>query len=138
MLLSRLLLSVHGSRLAVFGCCAGLVSLGAVVPFLPDSLELFAVLLVVGFAALGLFPCYYSLSQELAPRHQGKVSGALGCCSWLAMAPLQEAAGDIVKRTGSYSLGMAATSFAPLVGLAALVLFWSGNPFNSRRGVTRP
>ena len=61
----------------------------------------------------------------------GKVTGALGCSCWLAVAPLHEAVGDLVAQTGSYSLGMTLAGFAPLLGVGALVLFWGQEP--SRR-----
>src|SRR5262249_22303223 len=110
--------------LLVFGSCALLCTLGAAAAFLPAGPLLLGVLLVIGFGALGLFPNYYAFSQELTTRHQGKVTGALGCCCWLAIAPLHEAVGDLVIQTGSYSGGMAAAAFAPLVALGALALFW--------------
>jgi ACS family hexuronate transporter-like MFS transporter len=117
-------LRIHGSRLIVFGSCALLCTLGVVVAFLPRGPFLLGVLLVIGFGALGLFPNYYSFSQELSARHQGKVTGALGCSSWLAVAPIHEAVGDLVRQTGSYSVGMAAAGCAPLLAVGALVLFW--------------
>src|SRR5262245_54349951 len=116
--------AVHGSRLLVFGSCALLCTLGAVAAFLPGGPLLLGVLLVIGFGALGLFPNYYSFSQELTARYQGKVTGALGCSCWLAVAPIHEAVGDLVKQTGSYSAGMAAAGFAPLLAVGALALFW--------------
>jgi ACS family hexuronate transporter-like MFS transporter len=95
---------------------------------LPRGPLLLAVLLVIGFGALGLFPPYYSFSQELAPRHQGKVTGSLGCICWLAMALLQEAVGESVQQTGSYTLSMTLAGLAPLLGLAALLLLWGAAP----------
>jgi hypothetical protein len=71
-----------------------------------------------------LFPNYYSFSQELTVQHQGKVTGALGCINWLAMALLHELVGDSIKRTGSYSLGMALAGLAPMVGFLVLFLCW--------------
>jgi hypothetical protein len=124
LMLARRGLPVHTSRLAVFAACALLCTLAGTAAFLPRGPLLLGVLLVIGFGALGLFPNYYSFSQELTARHQGKVTGALGCSCWLAMAPVHEAVGDVVKQTGSYSAGMAAAGFAPLVGAAALFLFW--------------
>src|SRR5262249_3620930 len=123
---------VHRSRLVVFGACALLCTLGAVAAFLPTGRLLLGVLLVIGFGALGVFPHYYSFSQELTARHQGKVTGSLGCCCWLAVAPIHEAVGDLVKQTGSYSAGMAVAGFAPLLGLAALAIFW-GRDASARR-----
>lgn len=126
--LTRQGLSVHGSRLAVFALGAGLCTLAVLAAFLPRGPLLLGVLLVIGFAALGLFPNFYSLSQELTLRHQGKLTGALGCSCWLAMAPVHEAVGDLVKQTGSYSLGMAAAGLAPVVALGALLLLWDKGP----------
>jgi hypothetical protein len=122
--LARAGLSVHASRVAVVAACAAAATLCAVVPFLATGPLLVGVLLVIGCAALGLFPPYYSLTQELTPEHQGKVSGALGCINWLVMALMQEAVGERVRATRSYTEVIPAAGFVPLLGLAALLLFW--------------
>ncbi len=116
--------SVHGSRCLVFGLCAGLVSCGGLIPWLPQGPALLAVLLLVGAGALGLFPCYYSLSQELTKTHQGKVSGLLGTFAWLTSSPLHPLFGRWIDQTKSFDLGMAMASLTPLVGFAALCLLW--------------
>src|SRR5262249_7940694 len=85
------------------------------------------VLLVIGFGALGVFPNYYTFSQELTVRHQGKVTGMLGCSTWMSMALLQSAVGESVERVG-YAWGVGLAGVAPLVGFAALVLFWGPTP----------
>jgi hypothetical protein len=122
--LARRGLSVHRSRLTVFTLCALLTTLSLVAATLPPGPILLGVLLVIGFGALGLFPAYYSFSQDLTVRHQGKLTGALGCTCWLAMALLQEAAGDLATRTGSYTQGVALSGLAPWIALAALILLW--------------
>lgn len=127
-------LPVHRSRVVVFTGCALLCTFAGLAAFLPRGPLLLGVLLVIGFGALGLFPNYYSFTQELTARHQGKLTGALGCSCWLAMAPVHEAVGDVVKETGSYSAGMAAAGFAPLVAVAALALFW-GKESPARRSL---
>ncbi len=116
--------SVHGSRCLVFGLCAGLVSCGGLIPWLPQGPALLAVLLLVGAGALGLFPCYYSLSQELTKTHQGKVSGLLGTFAWLTSSPLHPLFGRWIDQTKSFDLGMAIASLTPLVGFAALFFLW--------------
>ena len=123
--------SVHGSRCLVFGLCAGLVSVGGLIPWLPQGPALLTVLLIVGAGALGLFPCYYSLSQELTKTHQGKVSGLLGTFAWLTSSPLHPLFGRWIDQTKSFDLGMALASLTPLVGFVALVLLWP-------RDLTRP
>jgi ACS family hexuronate transporter-like MFS transporter len=120
--------AVHRSRVLVFGVCALGTTLSVAAAFLPTGPLLLGVLLLIGFAALGLFPNYYSFSQELTVRHQGKLTGALGCICWLAMYLLHELAGESIKETGSYSQGVALAGLAPLVGVAALLLLWGKTP----------
>jgi ACS family hexuronate transporter-like MFS transporter len=115
--------SVHASRVWVFAGFAALTALSVVVAFLERGPLLVALLLVIGFGALGLFPIYYSFSQELTTRHQGKVTGALGCINWLAMYVLQAAVGESVKAVG-YSIGVALAGLAPLLGVVVLVTLW--------------
>jgi MFS transporter, ACS family, hexuronate transporter len=116
--------TVFGSRTAVFLGFALFALWSVVVPFLASVALIEAVLLVVGFGSLGVFPMYYAFSQELTTRHQGKVTGCLGCTTWLVMALLHELVGDRVKETQSYAEGLALAGVAPLVGLAAVALLW--------------
>lgn len=125
LLLANRGLPVHGSRVSVFAVCAGLCALGGLAAaLLPAGPMLLAMLLIVGFGALGLFPNYYSFTQELSAQHQGKVSGALGCSVWLSMAPVHEAVGEFVQGGGSYSMQMAIAAVLPSFGLAAILLWW--------------
>jgi ACS family hexuronate transporter-like MFS transporter len=122
--LARRGFGVHHSRLMVYLFCALLAAQSVVAAVLPPGPLLLGLLLVVGFGALGVFPNYYSFSQELTVRHQGKLTGVLGASCWLSMAGVHEVVGNTVKRTGSYSLGVALAGLAPLVGFAALVVLW--------------
>jgi ACS family hexuronate transporter-like MFS transporter len=121
-------LPVHWSRVAVFAVCALLSLLSMAVAYLPAGPLLLGLLLVIGFAALGLFPIYYSFSQEITVQYQGKVTGSLGCINWLAMALLHELVGDSIKRTGSYSEAMALAGVAPALGLLVLLFLWGKTP----------
>jgi len=123
---------VFGSRAVVFLGFALLALCSVVVPYLDSGPSLVAVLVIVGFGSLGVFPVYYAFSQELTTQNQGKVTGCLGCMVWLVMALLHELVGDWVKHTQSYAEGLALAGVAPLVGLAALVLLWRPN---EQRGV---
>jgi len=122
--LTRLGLSIHWSRVIVFSVCAAVCTLSVAVAFMPAGPLLLVLLLLIGFAALGLFPNYYSFSQEITVQYQGKVTGALGCINWLVMALMQEWAGDSIKQTQSYAEGLAVAGLAPLLGVAALLLLW--------------
>jgi ACS family hexuronate transporter-like MFS transporter len=108
----------------VFAICSALVAVGGLIPWLPQGPLLLAVLFIVGAGALGLFPCYYSLSQELTQTHQGKISGVLGTVAWVTASPLHPLFGRWVDKTGSYDHGMAFASLVPLVALFALLTLW--------------
>jgi ACS family hexuronate transporter-like MFS transporter len=117
-------LTVHASRVWVFGLCAVLTSLTMAVAFLPRGWVLLTVLLVVGAGALGLFPCYYSFTQELSTRHQGKVTGLLATAAWATSSPLQSFFGWLVDTTQSFDVGIAVAGLTPMIGLLALLFFW--------------
>lgn len=116
---------VHRARMATFGLCAVLTALSTVASQLPAQPMLLGVLLVIGFGALGLFPNYYSLTQDLSPRHQGKVTGALGCITWVCTAWMQKLVGQSVDATGSYASGIFVIGLLPLIAFVALALFWN-------------
>jgi ACS family hexuronate transporter-like MFS transporter len=81
-------------------------------------------LFVVGFGALGLFPIYYAISQEISVRHQGKTTGTLSCLNAAYLAFLFPLTGKLIDRLGSFDVALGAAGLFPLVGLVALAFFW--------------
>jgi ACS family hexuronate transporter-like MFS transporter len=124
--LARRGMTVHQSRLTLFIFCMILTLCSLTVLLSLSRAVLCGVLLVVGFGALGLFPIYYSLSQDLTVRHQGKVNGALGCLTWLATALMHPLVGEWLDRTKDYSLVVAYAGTVPVLGFLALILLWRG------------
>jgi ACS family hexuronate transporter-like MFS transporter len=117
-------LSTHRARLCVFGVCAILTALAVVAAVLPLGWGLYAVLLLVAAGSLGLFPCYYSMSQDLSSRNMGKAAGVLSAVGWLTASPLQKLFGLVVDRTGRFDEGLALVGLAPLVGFVCLLVIW--------------
>ena len=117
-------MSVHSSRCLVYFCCALLAALTTVAAFLPKGWPLLGVLLLVGMGTLGLFPCYYALSQELTVQHQGKVTGLTGVFAWAFSAPVHKLFGRVIDRTGSFDLGLALVGWMPIIAFVFLWLFW--------------
>jgi MFS family permease len=115
---------LHRSRMLVFTSCALLCTLSVVTAFLQGGPLLLGLFLIIGFAALGMFPNYYTFSQELTQRHQGKLTGALGCICWLSMSLLHEFVGDAIERTHSYTTSIVGAGLAPLIAVAVLLFFW--------------
>jgi MFS transporter, ACS family, hexuronate transporter len=96
---------------------------------------------VVGFGALGLFPIYYALSQEISVRHQGKTTGTLSFLNAAYLAFLFPLTGKLIDRLKSVDLPLGLESFDvalgaaglfPLVGLVALAFLWR-DPENEPR-----
>lgn len=122
--LGRLGLTTHASRVLIYVICAILTALTLVAAALPLGLPLYVVLLLIAAGSLGLFPCYYSLSQDASHQHMGKTSGLLGALGWLTASPLQKVFGRVIDRTKSYDEGLAIIGLAPLAGILLLLILW--------------
>jgi ACS family hexuronate transporter-like MFS transporter len=122
--LARRGMAVHTSRVLVFFACSLLAALTTVAAMLPAGWLLLGTLLAVAAGTLGVFPCYYSFTQELTVSHMGRVTGVLSFVGWLASAPVQKLFGRIADATGSYDINMAILGWAPLAGLIAFVILW--------------
>jgi ACS family hexuronate transporter-like MFS transporter len=120
LLLARRGFSVHFSRMVVFFAYALFASLAVWAAFLPAGTLLLAILLLVGFGSLGVFPAYYSLSQDLTVKHQGALTGLLSFVCWIALAGWQE----IIGHAQSYTLCMVLAGMFPLAAFAALLALW--------------
>jgi ACS family hexuronate transporter-like MFS transporter len=131
--LARRGFQAHGSRLLVFGACSLLAALTTAVAILPQGWLLLGVLLIVGASTLGLFPCYYSFTQELSLQHLGKAAGLLSTLAWLVSSPLQKFFGRLVDQTGSFDLGLAILGWAPFAALGAMLLLWRRDETENKR-----
>jgi len=116
--------NVHRARLWVFTICALTCTLTTLASVLPQSWLLLSTLLVIGAATLGLFPCYYSFSQELNAKHIGKASGVLSAIGWLVSAPMHKYFGRLADETGSFDTGIMLVGWAPMIGVVAMWLLW--------------
>jgi ACS family hexuronate transporter-like MFS transporter len=110
--------------LIAFGVCALLSSTLLALPWLSHGPFLLAILLVAGAGALGVFPIYHALSQDLSGEHQGKVTGIAGIAAWAFSPPAQKFFGRLVDRTHSFDAGLMVAAALPLVAWVVLLLFW--------------
>lgn len=134
--------SIGMARRIVFTGCAICSACSLFLPWLPQGPLLKGVLLVIAAGLLGLFPCYYSWSQDLSRTHQGKVTGLLSTIAWLASAPIQKYNGKLIDWTlkyndnlkatgqipwiGPYDAGLALIGCTPLIASVAVWLWWEG------------
>jgi ACS family hexuronate transporter-like MFS transporter len=127
--LGRGRLGVHRSRVVMYAVFTLVTALTLVAAQLrePGPL-LLGLLLLVGFGALGLYPVYYSLSQELTVRHQGKVTGVLGFSTWVASALMHPLVGRWLDRTHDWRAVLGLAGVFPVAGLLALLVLWRPVP----------
>ena len=119
-------MSVHGGRVAVYAGCAALAALTTVASYLPKGWQLECTLLLVAAGTLGVFPCYYSFTQELSVNNLGKLTGVLSFLGWMS-SPVHVFFGRLIDQTKSFDLGIALVGWAPIVGLAFFLLLWPAN-----------
>jgi ACS family hexuronate transporter-like MFS transporter len=116
---------MHSARFLALTGCAGLTVVSLVVPYAPTGIAMTAAVLVFAFGALGLFPTYFALSQELSAAHQGKVSGTLGATAHmflsLVMYPIQ---GQVIQATKSYDEVLAVAGVFPLLAIGLMFWLW--------------
>lgn len=117
-------MTAHHSRVLVYLGASLLAALTTVAAVLPAGWPLLVTLLLVAAGTLGVFPCYYSFTQELSTTHMGRITGILSFVGWLASAPVQTLFGYVVDRLGSYDWNIALLGWAPLVGFIAFWLLW--------------
>lgn len=117
---------VHRARLATFLAAAIFTASSMAAAGTPRSPLLLVLLLCVAFGSLGLFATYYSLTQELSLRHQGKVTGSLSCITWLCTSWMHQVIGwQIEASQGNYPRIMFLAGLAPLAAFAILAAFWN-------------
>lgn len=118
-------MAIHTARMLVFAACAGLALIGGAIPFLPTNALLVAAILLYAFAALGLFPTYFALTQDISARHQGKVTGTLGAGAHLflslLMYPLE---GWLIKQHGQYDIVLGCSGLFPLMAWILMRVLW--------------
>lgn len=114
----------HRARIFAFSGCAILCAASLAIPYLPAGPALLAVLLVIGAGALGMFPIYHALTQDISGRHQGRITGIAGVAAWIVPAQAQTAFGYWKDSTGSYDQGMAVAGLLPLIAAVAIAVFW--------------
>lgn len=115
---------LHLSRVAIFAICTQASLLTAVAAQLPAGWLLLAMLLLVSAGGLGLFPIYYSLSQELSTRRQGMVTGLFGFTTWIISSNMQPLIGRSIDQTHSYAAGLFWMGMVPLIGCLVFVWLW--------------
>jgi len=119
--LARAGYSVERSRQIVMTGLA-LVVVAATVPaaYLPGEERdtKFALFFVVAAAAMGGFAIFFSLAQDVVPRHTAKVLGVCGCASWLAISGVTKLAGSLAG-PGKYAELFLAVGCVPLAAAAA-------------------
>jgi ACS family hexuronate transporter-like MFS transporter len=115
---------VHASRVIVFGACSLLTLLSFAVAFLETGPLLLGLLMLLAFGSLGVFPVYYSLSQELTVADQGRLTGTLGFTTWMMSVPMHHYVGEWLDATKDWPTALALAGLPPLLGLIVLLLFW--------------
>lgn len=118
--------SVEMSRKLVM-LVLGLTVLSATIPaaYLPKEdwlLAKYAFFFIVAAAAMGGFAIFFSLAQDIVPRHTAKILGICGCASWLAISGVTMVVGSIVG-PGRYAEVFLVVGSVPLLA-AAIGWFW--------------
>ncbi len=126
--------SVRNARVAVFALCVFACSTLLAIPWLTKGTLLLSVFLVAGAGTLGLFPLYYSFTQDISKHHIGKITGLASFFGWVLSAPVQTRFGALRDQTGTYDQGLYLIVIMLWIALASLVLFWPNDRVSNSEG----
>ncbi len=116
---------VHTARMIVFVAFSAITALMAVAAFLPPSREFIAIMWLIGFGALGMFPVFYSLAQEVTAAHQGKMGGLLGFVAWVVLYFAHPAIGRLMDEApATRPYVFASVGLLPLAASVTVFAFW--------------
>lgn len=124
--------SLQQARMMLFSVCTGLVLIGMTASYLQAGWLLLFILLLVGCGALGFFPTYYSLTQDMSRKHQGLIGGILGATTWVVTSLMQRSVGKSVDATKSYGDAIFWICLTPLIAWIALTFFWGRSPSDEK------
>lgn len=115
----------HRSRMFTFALCSLMTAVAAPIAYTLSGPVFLTGLMVVAFGSLGLFPIYYSLTQEMSAKHQGKVAGTLAFSTWIALGIVHTLVGAALDyNPGIRPVIFASVGLAPLVATFVLTVFW--------------
>ena len=117
---------LHPARMWVFAGGVGFVVLSAALPWHRElgATGTAAVVLLTGFGALGLFATYFTLSQEVSGRHQGKVTGVLGAINSLWLAAVYLIQGKVADTLGGYDRVLGWAWVPAVLALVVVLAAW--------------
>jgi ACS family hexuronate transporter-like MFS transporter len=115
---------VHGSRVVVFAACSLLTLLSIPLARLHPGAFFNMLFMLFAFGSLGLFPVYYSLSQELTVADQGRLTGTLGFTTWVVTAVMHRIVGIWLKETQDWPTALGLAGLPPFIALIVLLLVW--------------
>lgn len=119
---------VGTSRIIVMAAGAALISGGAIVGRIDSTFWIVVLVSLMAAGAASILANYFALCQDVSPRHTGLVVGVLGGLGNLFAAGFLPMAGWLRDVTGSMSTSFLIVGLLPIVGIAALVIGWGGEP----------
>jgi MFS transporter, ACS family, hexuronate transporter len=125
-ILSRRYVTVSTARLIAFGTCVFCTVNSYGVQYynsIGDQLTLILIH-ISAFGSLGLFATYFTLSQELSEKHQGKVTGSLGAVNSLYLSIMYYIQGTLADVVGGYERLLALAFIPALIAFIFVILFW--------------
>ncbi len=117
--------SVESARMTMMQILAAVVLMCSLpAAYLPMGTLKFVCFYGVAAAAMGGFAIFFSLAQDIVPRHTAQILGVCGCISWLTISGVTKIIGDYrLAGPGKYADLFVLVGFVPLIA-AVVGGFW--------------